>query len=204
MNVYINLNKKIIGIGEKKDNKLNINVIEDIKNDLIISSNDFIGNNIDCSTSELFFLYEIKNATIIEVISDIANNVYNENYNVNIKSNINYQEKDNKGYLIESDGVVSKVSESDIKLSLEYKTSKIQKIRAERDLKIKEVEWLLSRYNQQQELISIGYIQSNSITELQKNNVLKYIQDLRDIPNNIISNNYSNLDSFSWPINPTL
>ena len=80
-----------------------------------------------------------------------------------------------------------------------YRAYKMSKIRVERDAKIAESEWLLLRHEQEKELLQLGTIQTSSLTEQQRNTVLIYLQNLRDLPNTIEAENYVNIDNVEFP-----
>jgi len=84
------------------------------------------------------------------------------------------------------------------------RNTKLALIRNQRNAKIEEVEWVLSKNIQQNRLVQLGLIDANDITDEKETEVLNYIQKLREVPQSIINNNYADIDTFEWPVKPSI
>lgn len=87
-----------------------------------------------------------------------------------LKENVFYTEYDGLARVINGQLVLGKTEQ-------EVKNEKAEKIRRIRDKKIEEIQWRIQRYTEQ---VSMGVKTTDS--EENYKAVLKYVQDLRDVP----------------------
>lgn len=87
-----------------------------------------------------------------------------------LKENVFYTEYDGLARVIDGQLVLGKTEQ-------EVKNEKAEKIRRIRDKKIEEIQWRIQRYTEQ---VSMGAKTTDS--EENYKAVLKYVQDLRDVP----------------------